>query len=203
MAVSCRPILEQAEFIPWSGWGKLVLLSALEDQRYNFNTQDQSLRFIYYFPKAKQQRSHVLHLGHVFQDVRIVHYGMADMLHSRVLAGARASLLRQGVAGLHSAPCLRALLLTLPTLLQEQYQYEKPLVVSGEQLLHSGHLKCLTALVLVLRLDKVLCYHPVPPNHDEHLTVGKYTARQGVVLPSRTLKPCCYIGILFTIQSQN
>jgi len=98
---------------------------------------------------------------------------MNEMAQSSVLAGARASLLRQGVTGLHSAPCLRALLLALPTLLQEQYQYEKPLVVSGEQLLHSGHLKCLAALVLVLRLDKVLCYQPMPPNHDEHFSVGK------------------------------
>ncbi|XP_069694063.1 probable E3 ubiquitin-protein ligase HERC1 isoform X1 [Periplaneta americana] len=105
------------------------------------------------------------------KDVRITHFGMTEMAKTRVLAGARASLLRQGVTGLHNAPCLRSLLLVLPTLLQEQYQYEKPLVVSGEQLLHSGHLKCLAALVLVLRLDKVLCYQPVPPNHDEHFSV--------------------------------
>lgn len=105
------------------------------------------------------------------KDVRIVHYGMREMVQIRVLAGARASLLRQGVTGLHSARCLRALLQALPTLLQEQYQYEKPLVVSGEQLLHSCYLKCLAALVLVLRLDKVLCYQPVPPNHDEYFSV--------------------------------
>jgi hypothetical protein len=102
-----------------------------------------------------------------------VHYSMSEMAQVRVLAGARASLLRQGVTGLQSAPCLRALLLALPTLLQEQYQYEKPLVVSGEQLLHSGYLKCLAALVLVLQLDKVLCYKPVAPNHDEYCSVGK------------------------------
>jgi E3 ubiquitin-protein ligase HERC1 len=102
-----------------------------------------------------------------------VHYGMREVAQILVLAGARASLLRQGVTGLHSAPCLRALLQALPTLLQEQYQYEKPLVVSGEQLLHSCHLKCLAALILVLRLDKVLCYQPVPPNHDECFSVGK------------------------------
>lgn len=98
---------------------------------------------------------------------------MTEMTQVRVLAGARASLLRQGVTGLQNAPCLRALLLALPTLLQEQYQYEKPLVVSGEQLLHSGYLKCLASLVLVLQLDKVLCYRPVPPNHDKHSSVGK------------------------------
>lgn len=109
----------------------------------------------------------------LMQDVRIVQYGMTELAQSRVLAGARASLLHQGVTGLHSAPCLRALLQALPTLLQEQYQYEKPLVLSGEQLLHSGHLKCLAALVLVLRLDRVLCYQPVPPNHEEHFSVGK------------------------------
>ncbi|XP_021933596.1 probable E3 ubiquitin-protein ligase HERC1 isoform X3 [Zootermopsis nevadensis] len=105
------------------------------------------------------------------KDVRVVHYGMTEMTQVRVLAGARASLLRQGVTGLQNAPCLRALLLALPTLLQEQYQYEKPLVVSGEQLLHSGYLKCLASLVLVLQLDKVLCYRPVPPNHDKHSSV--------------------------------
>lgn len=102
-----------------------------------------------------------------------MHYGMREMTQIRVLAGANASLLRQGVTGLQSAPCLRALLQALPTLLQEQYQYEKPLVVSGEQLLHSCHLKCLAALVLLLRLDKVLCYQPVPPNHDEYFSLGK------------------------------
>lgn len=47
--------------------------------------------------------------------------------------------------------------MVFPCLLQQQYRYECPLVGSGEQLMHSGALKCLTNLALLLNLDRVLC----------------------------------------------
>lgn len=94
-------------------------------------------------------------------------------MKSHVLPTCRMALLSQGVTGLHQAPCLRALLLNLPSILQDQYLYEKPLVVSGEQLVHSNYLKCLTALALSLKLDRILCYVPAPPNTDAKLNRGK------------------------------
>lgn len=89
------------------------------------------------------------------------------------LATGRSSLLKRGLGGLHTAPCLRALLRFLPHILSQQYLYERPYVACGEQLLHSDHLKCLIALALVLNLDKVLCYKPIPPNSGENETLGK------------------------------
>lgn len=68
--------------------------------------------------------------------------------------------MKQGIVGLHSAPCLKALLQLLPTILQKQYNYEKPLLINGEQLMHSGVLKCLTNLALILKLDEILCSNP-------------------------------------------
>ncbi|KAK7862054.1 hypothetical protein R5R35_011478 [Gryllus longicercus] len=106
------------------------------------------------------------------KDVRIVHYTVQKLALERVLAASRGALLRQGVSGLQAAPCLRALLLSFPALLREQYQYEKPLVVSGEQLLHSDHLKCLAALALALQLDHVLCLQLSPPNCTQYGTVA-------------------------------
>ncbi|XP_068081364.1 probable E3 ubiquitin-protein ligase HERC1 [Anabrus simplex] len=105
------------------------------------------------------------------KDVRIVHYTSKNFLKDRVLAAARSSLLKQGIPGLQSAPCLRTLFQVLPMLVQNQYMHEKPLVVSGEQLLHSDHLKCLAALVLTLELDRVLCYQAVPLNSEHARSV--------------------------------
>ena len=44
---------------------------------------------------------------------------------NHVLATCRTSLKKQGVVGLNMAPCMRAFLEGLPTMLQEQYTYEK------------------------------------------------------------------------------
>lgn len=87
----------------------------------------------------------------------IIHYTPSTYAKNRILAAARCSLMKQGIVGLHSAPCLKALLQLLPTILQQQYNYEKPLLINGEQLMHSGVLKCLTNLALTLKLDDILC----------------------------------------------
>ncbi|KAE8748468.1 hypothetical protein FOCC_FOCC004763 [Frankliniella occidentalis] len=105
------------------------------------------------------------------KDVVVLQYSMEQFLPDHALATGRSSLLKRGLGGLHTAPCLRALLRFLPHILSQQYLYERPFVACGEQLLHSDHLKCLIALALVLQLDKVLCYKPAPPNIGEHETL--------------------------------
>lgn len=63
----------------------------------------------------------------------------------------------------------------LPTLVLEQYQSERTVVVSGDRLMYSDHVKCLVALLLILKLDSVLCYKQAPPNTPECIAVGKYS----------------------------
>ena len=68
------------------------------------------------------------------QNVVILHY-LPDLLHKhRALATARKALVQQGVVALSQGQCLISLLQQLPTLLQEQYQYEKVIAKLG---LHS------------------------------------------------------------------
>nr|CAD7438539.1 unnamed protein product [Timema bartmani] len=122
------------------------------------------------------------------KNVHVAHYTYKKMKQDHLLAAARTSLMRQGVQGLQHAPWLCTLLQHLGTLLLEQYHYEKPLVVSGEQLMHSEFLRCLATLALLLRLDKVLCYKPAAPNQQQNFdavlewqwlgmfTVGVHTA---------------------------
>jgi len=100
-------------------------------------------------------------------------YSNEDLEAGRVLAAGRSALLKCGLSGFHTAPALRRLLTHLPRLLQLQHQYEKPLVASGDHLQHSGHLKGLAMLALVLGLDKVLCTRIAPPNHSETNATGK------------------------------
>ncbi|XP_046401290.1 probable E3 ubiquitin-protein ligase HERC1 isoform X2 [Ischnura elegans] len=100
------------------------------------------------------------------KDVMVVQYTSQTLAENHVLAACRNSLLSNSVVGLHQASCLRTLLSYLPSIMQEQYQYEKSLVMNGDQLVHSMHLKCLAALALSLRLDEVLCYPLQPPNHE-------------------------------------
>ncbi|XP_042891775.1 probable E3 ubiquitin-protein ligase HERC1 isoform X3 [Penaeus japonicus] len=80
----------------------------------------------------------------------------------RIPAFCRTRLHVWGMTGLHQAPCLRALLSHLPSLLLSQYQHEKPMVSSGEQLVHSRYLQQLCSLALLLRLDCILCTQPAP-----------------------------------------
>nr|XP_022329995.1 probable E3 ubiquitin-protein ligase HERC1 isoform X2 [Crassostrea virginica] len=99
------------------------------------------------------------------KDVVILHY-TSDMLEkSRALSVCRRSLKQQGVWGLAQAPFLLSLLEKLPTLLQDQYLYEKPKVVSGQQLVHSSYLQHLAILAVGLELDKPLCHELCAPHN--------------------------------------
>lgn len=62
----------------------------------------------------------------------------------------------------------------LPTLVLEQYVSERSVVVNGDRLMYSDHVKCLVALLLILKLDTVLCYKQAPPNTSECLDAGKF-----------------------------
>ncbi|XP_014872809.1 probable E3 ubiquitin-protein ligase HERC1 isoform X1 [Poecilia latipinna] len=98
------------------------------------------------------------------KDVLVVNCSKEFMASNHVLATCRSALKRQGVVGLNVAPCMRAFLERLPVMLQEQYAYEKPHVVCGEQLVHSPYMQCLASLAVGLHLDQLLCRPPAPPH---------------------------------------
>ncbi|AWP01059.1 putative E3 ubiquitin-protein ligase HERC1 [Scophthalmus maximus] len=97
------------------------------------------------------------------KDVLVVNCSREFMASNHVLATCRTALKRQGVVGLNMAPCMRAFLERLPIMLQEQFAYEKPHVVCGEQLVHSPYMQCLASMAVGLHLDHLLCRPPVPP----------------------------------------
>ncbi|XP_035991717.1 probable E3 ubiquitin-protein ligase HERC1 isoform X7 [Fundulus heteroclitus] len=109
------------------------------------------------------------------KDVLVVSCSKEFMASNHVLATCRTALKKQGVAGLNMAPCMRAFLERLPVMLQEQYAYEKPHVVCGEQLVHSPYMQCLASLAVGLHLDPLLCCPPAPP-HLRHLPPESGTA---------------------------
>ncbi|XP_053490210.1 probable E3 ubiquitin-protein ligase HERC1 isoform X6 [Ictalurus furcatus] len=96
------------------------------------------------------------------KDVLVVNCSTEFMSANHVLATCRTALKKQGVVGLNMAPCIRTFLERLPIMLQEQYAYEKPHVVCGEQLIHSPYMQCLASLAVGLQLDRLLCHAPVP-----------------------------------------
>uniref|UniRef100_A0A3Q1JCX7 HECT-type E3 ubiquitin transferase n=1 Tax=Anabas testudineus TaxID=64144 RepID=A0A3Q1JCX7_ANATE len=98
------------------------------------------------------------------KDVLVVNCSKEFMMSNHVLATCRTALKKQGVVGLNMAPCMRAFLERLPVMLQEQFAYEKPHVVCGEQLVHSPYMQCLASLAVGLHLDHLLCRPPVPPH---------------------------------------
>ncbi|KAG8144816.1 hypothetical protein E2320_013235 [Naja naja] len=99
------------------------------------------------------------------KDVLVVNCTSEWVSSNHVLATCRSALKQQGIFGLNMAPCMRAFLERLPIMLQEQYTYEKPYVVCGDQLVHSPYMQCLASLAVGLRLDRLLCSPPVPPHH--------------------------------------
>ncbi|KAH0619794.1 hypothetical protein JD844_014057 [Phrynosoma platyrhinos] len=99
------------------------------------------------------------------KDVLVVNCTSEWISGNHVLATCRTALKHQGILGLNMAPCMRAFLERLPIMLQEQYAYEKPYVVCGDQLVHSPYLQCLASLAVGLHLDQLLCNPPVPPHH--------------------------------------
>ncbi|KAL4641964.1 putative E3 ubiquitin-protein ligase HERC1 isoform X1 [Arapaima gigas] len=98
------------------------------------------------------------------KDVLVVNCTSEFMSTNQILATCRTALKKQGVVGLNMAPCMRAFLERLPVMLQEQYAYEKPQVVCGEQLVHSPYMQCLASLAVGLQLDQLLCKPPLPPH---------------------------------------
>ncbi|XP_029961368.1 LOW QUALITY PROTEIN: probable E3 ubiquitin-protein ligase HERC1 [Salarias fasciatus] len=109
------------------------------------------------------------------KDVLVVNCSKEFLSSNHVLATCRTALKKQGVVGLNMAPCMRAFLERLPVMLQEQYAYEKPHVVCGDQLVHSPYMQCLASLAVGLNLDQLLCRPPVPP-HLRHLPLESGTA---------------------------
>ncbi|XP_066503891.1 probable E3 ubiquitin-protein ligase HERC1 isoform X4 [Hoplias malabaricus] len=109
------------------------------------------------------------------KDVLVINCSTEFMTANHVLATCRTALKKQGVVGLNMAPCMRAFLERLPIMLQEQYAYEKPHVVCGEQLIHSPYMQCLASLAVGLQLDTLLCWPPVPP-HLAHCSVEAGTS---------------------------
>ncbi|XP_048738015.2 probable E3 ubiquitin-protein ligase HERC1 isoform X3 [Ostrea edulis] len=99
------------------------------------------------------------------KDVVVLHY-TTDMLEkNRALSVCRKSLKQQGIWGLNQTPFLLSLVQKLPSLLQDQYLYEKPKVVSGQQLVHSSYMQHLAILAVGLELEKPLCHEPCAPHH--------------------------------------
>ncbi|XP_056135403.1 probable E3 ubiquitin-protein ligase HERC1 isoform X2 [Lampris incognitus] len=109
------------------------------------------------------------------KDVLVVNTSTEFITSNHVLATCRTALKRQGVVGLSTAPCMKAFLERLPVMLQDQYTYEKPHVVCGEQLVHSPYMQCLSSLAVGLHLDQLLCRAPVPP-HLRHIPLESGTA---------------------------
>ncbi|KAG8576379.1 hypothetical protein GDO81_009838 [Engystomops pustulosus] len=99
------------------------------------------------------------------KDVLVVNCTPEWVSSNHVLATCRTALKHQGISGLNMAPCMQTFLERLPIMLQEQYAYEKPHVVCGEQLVHSPYMQCLASLAVGLNLDQLLCNPPIPPHH--------------------------------------
>ncbi|XP_021344923.1 probable E3 ubiquitin-protein ligase HERC1, partial [Mizuhopecten yessoensis] len=101
-------------------------------------------------------------------DVVILHYNAELHQKTRCVAMARKKLKQQGIVGLNQAPCLQGLLQQLPNMLQDQYLSEKPMVVSGHQLVHSSYLQCLASLAVGLSLEHVLCHNQTLIHHQHN-----------------------------------
>lgn len=59
------------------------------------------------------------------QDVLLIRCTPDWISQNHILASCRSVLRSQGILGLNRAPCMAVFLERLPTLLQEQYSYEK------------------------------------------------------------------------------
>ncbi|KAK2872403.1 hypothetical protein Q8A67_022300 [Cirrhinus molitorella] len=99
------------------------------------------------------------------KDVLLIRCTPDWISQNHILASCRSVLRSQGILGLNRAPCMAVFLERLPTLLQEQYNYEKSHVMAGDQLTHSAFLQSLAALTMGLFLDQLLCRQPRPPHH--------------------------------------
>lgn len=99
------------------------------------------------------------------KDVLLISCTSEWIQQNHVLASCRMSLRSQNIFGLNRAPCLTVLLERLPLQLQDQYNYEKIHVTSGDQLVHSAFLQTLASIAVGLSLEKHLCHYVLPPHH--------------------------------------
>ncbi|KAJ7986812.1 hypothetical protein DPEC_G00332260 [Dallia pectoralis] len=99
------------------------------------------------------------------KDVLLIRCTPDWISQNHVLASCRTVLRAQGILGLNRAPCMAVFLERLPTLLQEQYSYERSHVTAGDQLVHSAFLQSLASLTVGLSLEQYLCRACRPPHH--------------------------------------
>ncbi|KAF5282986.1 hypothetical protein FQA39_LY04857 [Lamprigera yunnana] len=98
------------------------------------------------------------------KNITILDCNIHEISKNQALTTATSALLRKGIGGLKIAPFFKTLILCLPNILHEQYNYEKVSVQNGIHLMNSVYLKSLTSLSLLIELDKVLCYEVKPYN---------------------------------------
>ncbi|CAH1119370.1 unnamed protein product, partial [Phaedon cochleariae] len=96
--------------------------------------------------------------------VCLVELGEEEMGRRAALAAVRCGLIKKGVRGLKAAPFFKMLATLLPDIVVGQYEAEKLGVQTGSHLMHSVYLKSLASLVVLLDLDKIICYKPTPFN---------------------------------------
>ncbi|XP_041374032.1 probable E3 ubiquitin-protein ligase HERC1 isoform X2 [Gigantopelta aegis] len=106
------------------------------------------------------------------KDVHVLQYKPEVYGKDLVVAVARKVLKARGIMGLDASPYFKGFLQRLPNMLQEQYLYEKPVIMLGDQLTHSQYLQCLTAMCVDLAIDKTLCFVPAPLHHQSPQTLA-------------------------------
>lgn len=93
------------------------------------------------------------------QDVLLVRCTPDWISQNHVLASCRSVLRSQGILGLNRAPCMAVFLERLPTLLQEQYSYEKVHTLSHQNwkfkilYMHCPFNEPITDKLLILRIN--------------------------------------------------
>lgn len=106
-----------------------------------------------------------------FNCINVLECGLSNYMKTKALTTARCALLKNGIRGLNTAPLFKTLILALPKILLDQYNHEKLSVQIGMQLMHGSYLKNLSALAVLLELDKVICYKIKPFNNKEESNV--------------------------------
>lgn len=124
--------------------------------------------------------------------ISILEYNMKHYVENRPLIAARSLLLKKGVQSLRNASFFRALILSLPSILQEQYQMEKLFVQTGTHLMHTLYLKSLASLALLLDIHTVLCYPFKPFNVKDDEIIPEFqwlqTFSDAIVLARRLIR---------------
>lgn len=96
--------------------------------------------------------------------INVIEFHYQELLKNQPFATARTALVKKGIFGLKTAIFFKTLILSLPSILHEQYQFEKCTVQTGANLMNTMYIKSLATLALLLELDKLLCYPMKPFN---------------------------------------